>query len=120
MATAWIRDVSAQTEPIQVRPFPLTDLRGIEQLLLANGYDNGGVRSVVLDEATQKALAAFQTDKPPCELGITGDTQNYPCGVYLCDVGGPKEYPASERGNLGPMTRRALACMANPEAPPEL
>jgi hypothetical protein len=120
VATAWIRDVSAETEPIQVRPFPLADLRGIEQLLLANGYDNGGVRSVVLDEATQKALAAFQIDKPPCEFGITGDTENYPCGVYLCDAGGPKEYPASERGNLGPMTRRALACLANPETPPAL
>ncbi len=125
VATAWVLATST-TASIQVRPFPLTDLRGIEQLLAAKGYDSGGVRSVVLDPATQKALTAFQTDRPPCEFGITGEfavtgqMENYPCGVDLCAAGGPHEYPASERGNLGPMTRRALACTVNPESPPQL
>jgi hypothetical protein len=120
VATAWVRATSMTAAPIQVRPFPLTDLRGIEQLLLAKGYDNGGVRSVVLDPATQRALTAFQTDRPPCAFGITGETENYPCGVDLCAAGGLAEYPAAERGNLGPMTRRALACTVNPESPPQL
>jgi hypothetical protein len=63
---AIIDDKWALSEPLYLRPYPLSDVRGVKQLLRALGYDAGPI-----DESEggplEDALRKFQTDHVPLE-----------------------------------------------------
>ena len=56
----------AQSGPLFLRPYPLSDIRGVKQLLRALGYDAGPI-----DESEggplESALRKFQTDHAPLD-----------------------------------------------------
>jgi hypothetical protein len=63
---AIIDDKWAQSGPLYLRPYPLSDVRGVKQLLRAIGYDAGPI-----DESEggplESALRKFQTDYEPLD-----------------------------------------------------
>ncbi len=111
--SAWVEiaDSRVDTEEIRILPSPLSDIQGIQQRLTTYGYLDGP-HSGALDEATRKALSAFQKENPPCMFGVFANGWAMKeCGYLLCGFYGMMTFPREEQGNLGPVTRRVLGCL---------